>query len=89
MGCGWFATGLEGVMDSLIQPVLSDEELLAKCRQVLPIFIVAYFLESIEILFGGVLTGMRCAIAWRCLMDHTHCTSQTEGFDWMWVFNTL
>ena len=29
MVCGWFATGLEGVMDSLIQPVLSDEELLA------------------------------------------------------------
>ncbi|KAF1333686.1 Multidrug/oligosaccharidyl-lipid/polysaccharide, partial [Globisporangium splendens] len=36
----------------------NDEQLMATCQQVLPIFICVYFLESIEMLCGGVLTGM-------------------------------
>lgn len=40
----------------------TDEELLRACRQVLPIFICAYVVESFEMLCGGVLTGMRYCI---------------------------
>ncbi|TMW55816.1 hypothetical protein Poli38472_008464 [Pythium oligandrum] len=35
-----------------------DPALLDACKRVLPIFIVAYVVESVEMLFGGILTGM-------------------------------
>jgi multidrug resistance protein, MATE family len=41
----------------------TDDVLVATCRDVLPIFILAYVVESVEILLGGVLTGMRCVRA--------------------------
>lgn len=41
----------------------TDEKLLRACRQVLPIFICAYVIESFEILCGGVLTGMRYVVS--------------------------
>ncbi|DAZ94753.1 TPA: hypothetical protein N0F65_011569 [Lagenidium giganteum] len=42
----------------LIAVYTNDAELMRVCRGVLPIFICAYVVESIEMLFGGVLTGM-------------------------------
>lgn len=46
---------------SVVSIYTNDASLLATCRRVLPVFVAAFVVEAIEMVFSGVLTGMRCA----------------------------
>lgn len=46
--------------DSVVGIYTNDSELLRTCRRVLPILTASYVVQSVEMVFSGVLTGMRC-----------------------------